>query len=270
MTSSTHTSIANADARADVRAGRLPDAQYAKNFCDAHPPLNLAQAKLEADRCYYCFDAPCIAACPTGIEIPSFIQRIADNNIRGSAQAILSANPLGGLCARVCPTEVLCEQACVRNTLEDKPVEIGQLQRYATDQYFAKPGAPFFIRAAATGKTVAVVGAAAGVNERLRRARGVALVDAAAGPERTIALPLRTEVGPARAVLAVLELRQAGVRLPGVAGSAGAGEGVAAGAVGAKGGARDAARAPIRRRARDRGAARWRGWPTGSPSPAPG
>lgn len=143
----------------DVRAGRLPDAQYAKNFCDSHASLNLAQAKLEADRCYYCFDAPCIAACPTGIEIPSFIQRIADNNIRGSAQAILSANPLGGMCARVCPTEVLCEQACVRNTLEDKPVEIGLLQRYATDQYFAKPGAPLFTRVASTGKTVAVVGA---------------------------------------------------------------------------------------------------------------
>ncbi len=155
MTSSTHTPTA----LADVKAGRLPAEKYAKNFCDAHPPLNLAQAKLEADRCYYCFDAPCIAACPTGIEIPSFIQRIADNNIRGSAQAILSANPLGGMCARVCPTEVLCEQACVRNTLEDKPVEIGQLQRYATDAYFAKPGAPLFTRAAPTGKTVAVVGA---------------------------------------------------------------------------------------------------------------
>ena len=155
MTSSASHTIANAD----VKPGRLPADQYVKNFCDAHPPLNLAQAKLEADRCYYCFDAPCIAACPTGIEIPSFIQRIADNNIRGSAQAILSANPLGGMCARVCPTEVLCEQACVRNTLEDKPVEIGQLQRYATDQYFAKPGAPLFTRAAATGKTVAVIGA---------------------------------------------------------------------------------------------------------------
>ena len=146
-------------ATADVKAGRLPADQYARNFCDSHPPLNLAQAKLEADRCYYCFDAPCIAACPTGIDIPSFIQRIADGNIRGSAQAILSANPLGGMCARVCPTEVLCEQACVRNTLEDKPVEIGQLQRYATDAYFAKPGAPLFTRAASTGKTVAVVGA---------------------------------------------------------------------------------------------------------------
>ena len=146
-------------AAADVRAARLSPEQYAHNFCDSHAALNLAQAKLEADRCYYCFDAPCTTACPTGIDIPTFIHRIADDNIRGSAHAILSANPLGGMCARVCPTEVLCEQACVRNTLEDKPVEIGLLQRYATDAYFAKPGAPLFTRAPVTGRTVAIVGA---------------------------------------------------------------------------------------------------------------
>jgi len=143
----------------DVRPARLSPAQYAQNFCDAHPPLTLAQARIEADRCYYCYDAPCQTACPTGIDIPSFIQRIADGNIRGSAHAILSANPLGGMCARVCPTEVLCEQACVRSNNEDKPVEIGQLQRYATDAYFAQPGAPLFTRAKATGKRMAVVGA---------------------------------------------------------------------------------------------------------------
>ena len=143
----------------DVRPSRLTPAQYAQNFCDAHPPLTLAQARIEADRCYYCFEAPCQTACPTGIDVPSFIQRIADGNIRGSAEAILSANPLGGMCARVCPTEVLCEQACVRNTHEDKPVEIGQLQRYATDSYLAQPGAPLFTRAPATGRRIAVVGA---------------------------------------------------------------------------------------------------------------
>ncbi len=143
----------------DIRAGRLSSTQYAQNFCDAHAPLSLAQAHIEADRCYFCFDAPCQTACPTGIDVPSFIQRIADNNIRGSAHAILSANPLGGMCARVCPTEVLCEQACVRNTNEDKPVEIGLLQRYATDQYFDNPGAPLFTRAGSTGRTIAVVGA---------------------------------------------------------------------------------------------------------------
>ncbi len=148
-----------AAATPDVRPGRLDAAQYLHNFCDAHPPLTLAQARIEADRCYYCFEAPCQTACPTGIDVPSFIARIADNNIRGAAHAILSANPLGGMCARVCPTEVLCEQACVRNTNEDKPVEIGQLQRYATDAYMANPGAPMFTRAKASGRKVAVVGA---------------------------------------------------------------------------------------------------------------
>ena len=143
-----------------IHAARLNLADYARNFGDAHPPLNRAQALIEAERCYYCYDAPCTTACPTGIDIPTFIRRIAqDNNARRGAQAILEANPLGGMCARVCPTEVLCEQACVRNTNEDKPVEIGLLQRYATDAYFAKPGAPLFARAAETGKRVAVVGA---------------------------------------------------------------------------------------------------------------
>ncbi len=143
-----------------IAAGRLAEADYALNFSDAHPPLNRRQALIEAERCYYCYDAPCITACPTGIDIPSFIQRIAQENNRGAAQAILEANPLGGMCARVCPTEMLCEQACVRNTNESKPVEIGLLQRFATDAFFAKPDAkPLFTRAPATGKKVAVVGA---------------------------------------------------------------------------------------------------------------
>ena len=142
----------------DVACGRLTLADYARNFADAHPPLNAVQARLEADRCYYCFDAPCITACPTGIDIPTFIARIAQDNLRGAAHAILEENILGGMCARVCPTEVLCEQACVRNTNESKPVEIGLLQRHATDAYFAKPGAPLFKRAPASGRKVAVVG----------------------------------------------------------------------------------------------------------------
>ena len=116
-----------------ICAGRLSKDEYAKNFSDSHAPLNRVQAVIEADRCYYCFDAPCTTACPTGIDVPTFIQRIAQDNIRGAAKAILEENILGGMCARVCPTEVLCEQACVRNTNEDKPVEIGLLQRYATD-----------------------------------------------------------------------------------------------------------------------------------------
>ncbi|MBB6561037.1 glutamate synthase (NADPH/NADH) small chain [Acidovorax soli] len=142
-----------------LHAARLNLADYAVRFGDAHPPLTRPQALIEAERCYYCHDAPCATACPTGIDIPSFIHRIAQDNNRGAARAILEANPLGGMCARVCPTEVLCEQACVRNANEDKPVEIGSLQRYATDAFFAKPGAPLFQRAAPTGKRIAVVGA---------------------------------------------------------------------------------------------------------------
>ena len=146
-------------ARPDIRPGRLDACQYLENFGDAHPPLTKVQALIEAERCYYCFDAPCVAACPTGIDIPSFIRRIGEDNLRGAAKAILEANVFGGMCARVCPTEVLCEQACVRNTNEDKPVEIGLLQRHATDAVFAANGAPMFTRAPATGKRVAVVGA---------------------------------------------------------------------------------------------------------------
>lgn len=140
-------------------AGRLDSQTLAERFADAHPPLTVLQAQVESERCYYCHDAPCIQACPTGIDVPSFIARIAQGNLRGAARAILTANPLGGMCARVCPTEVLCEQACVRNTGEDKPVEIGALQRHATDALLADPGAPLFTRAAPTGKRVAVVGA---------------------------------------------------------------------------------------------------------------
>ena len=142
-----------------IRAGRLAAGELAGNFGDAHPPLTRPQALIEAERCYYCYDAPCIQACPTVIDIPTFIQRIAQDNLRGSAKAILEANIFGGMCARVCPTEVLCEQACVRNTNEDKPVEIGLLQRYATDAYFARPGAPLFSRAAPSRKRLAAVGA---------------------------------------------------------------------------------------------------------------
>ncbi|WP_431103923.1 NAD(P)-dependent oxidoreductase [Roseateles noduli] len=165
-----------------IRAGRLDAAAYARNFGDAHPALTRVQALIEAERCYYCFDAPCIAACPTGIDIPTFIQRIAQDNLRGAARAILEANPLGGLCARVCPTEVLCEQACVRDRNEDKPVEIGSLQRYATDAHFSAPGAPLFTRAAATGRRVAVVGAGpaglACAHGLARRGHEVVLFDA--------------------------------------------------------------------------------------------
>ena len=140
-------------------AGRLNLADYAANFADAHPTLAPAQALIEADRCYYCYDAPCTTACPTGIDVPAFIARIAQDNVRGAAREILAANPLGGMCARVCPTEVLCEQACVRNAHESKPVAIGALQRYATDALMASGQRALFARAAPTGRHVAVVGA---------------------------------------------------------------------------------------------------------------
>lgn len=141
----------------DVRASRLSRDEIDANFADLHPPLSRSEALIEADRCYFCFDAPCTTACPTGIDIPAFIQKIRSDNIRGSAQTILRENIMGGMCARVCPTEVLCEEACVRNTHEEKPVEIGLLQRYATDPVI-DAGTRLFERAESTGKKVAVVG----------------------------------------------------------------------------------------------------------------
>ncbi len=121
------------------------------------PKLSRPEALTEADRCYFCYDAPCTQACPTGIDIPGFIQSIRSDNIKGSAFTILSENIMGGMCARVCPTEVLCEEACVRETLEERPVQIGLLQRYATDGIYAS-GQQLFERQADTGKRVAVVG----------------------------------------------------------------------------------------------------------------
>jgi dihydropyrimidine dehydrogenase (NAD+) subunit PreT len=141
----------------DVKPGRLTQQQIANNFADMHPPLTRSEALIDADRCYFCYDAPCTLACPTGIDIPGFIQKIRSGNLQGSAHTILSENIMGGMCARVCPTEVLCEEACVRNTHEDRPVRIGLLQRYATDDVFEKR-TPLFERAPATGRKVAVVG----------------------------------------------------------------------------------------------------------------
>ena len=138
--------------------GRLPADQIARNFADHEPPYDMHEARVAADRCYFCHDAPCITACPTDIDIPLFIRQIATGTPEAAAKTIWMQNILGGMCARVCPTETLCEQACVRETAEGKPVEIGRLQRYATDAAMTKVGHPF-ARAAATGKKVAVVGA---------------------------------------------------------------------------------------------------------------
>jgi glutamate synthase (NADPH/NADH) small chain len=146
------------DAAPDIKSGRLSKDEIDCNFSDLHPPLSRAEALIAADRCYFCFDAPCTTACPTVIDIPGFIQKIRSDNIRGSARTILEQNIMGGMCARVCPTEVLCEQACVRNTLEDRPIEIGLLQRYATDPIL-DAGTALFERQEASGFSVAVVGA---------------------------------------------------------------------------------------------------------------
>ena len=143
----------------DIQAGRLPPEEYAKRFADATPRFTPSQALLEAERCLYCFDAPCATACPTSIDVPSFIKRIGDGNLRGAARTILDSNPLGGMCARVCPTENLCEAVCVRNTQEDRPVAIGRLQRFAVDALFDSKQPQVFTRAAPTGKKIAVVGA---------------------------------------------------------------------------------------------------------------
>lgn len=141
-----------------IAAHRLPAPAYEANFVDHTAPLERHEAQVAADRCYFCHDAPCITACPTSIDIPLFIRQIATGTPDAAAKTIFAQNILGGMCARVCPTETLCEEACVREAAEGKPVEIGRLQRFATDTLMAKGVHPFS-RAARTGKSVAVVGA---------------------------------------------------------------------------------------------------------------
>jgi glutamate synthase (NADPH/NADH) small chain len=130
----------------------------AANMADIHPPLTPQEAVIEANRCLFCFDAPCIKACPTGIDIPSFIKKIVNGNLTGSARTILSANILGASCARVCPTSVLCEGACVVLDLEGDPVKIGRLQRHATDHVFKHQLSVLKKPAARSSKRVAVIG----------------------------------------------------------------------------------------------------------------
>lgn len=141
-----------------IVAGRLAEDVYIDQFSDLHPPLDAHEALVAADRCYFCHDAPCVTACPTGIDIPLFIRQIATGTPDAAAKTILTQNIMGGMCARVCPTEDLCEEVCVREVAEGKPVLIGQLQRYATD-HLQSQGVHPFSRAYATGKKVAVVGA---------------------------------------------------------------------------------------------------------------
>lgn len=140
-----------------IISGRLPDETLAQNFVDYPPPLDPHEAAVAADRCYFCYDAPCVTACPTEIDIPLFIRQISTGTPDAAAMTIWDQNILGGMCARVCPVEQLCEGACVREEAEGKPVLIGLLQRYATDHAMER-GQPY-TRAAATGRRVAVVGA---------------------------------------------------------------------------------------------------------------
>jgi dihydropyrimidine dehydrogenase (NAD+) subunit PreT len=139
------TIAANPPGASDIRPGRLDGETLKANFADLHPQLTFHEAKVEAERCYFCFDAPCQRACPTAIDIPLFIRQI-------------DANIMGGTCSRVCPTETLCEEACVREAAEMKPVSIGRLQRYAVDPVIATGKSPYS-RGAPTGKRVAIVGA---------------------------------------------------------------------------------------------------------------
>ncbi len=150
--------MSNSQLSPGVVPGRLPAKAYDTNFGDAIPALDSHEARVASDRCYFCHDAPCITACPTSIDIPLFIRQIATGTPDAAAKTIFAQNILGGMCARVCPTEQLCEEACVREAAEGKPVEIGRLQRYATDTMMAKGVHPF-TRASQTGKKVAVVGA---------------------------------------------------------------------------------------------------------------
>ena len=130
----------------------------AKTMADIEPKYTPQEAKVEADRCLYCFDAPCIMACPTGIDIPGFIKKISTNNLTGSARVILESNILGASCARVCPTTVLCEGACVLLDRDEKPIKIGRLQRYATDHVLEKNINVFKNKPRPNGKKVALIG----------------------------------------------------------------------------------------------------------------
>jgi dihydropyrimidine dehydrogenase (NAD+) subunit PreT len=143
--------------RPDIAAGRHPAAEIDRRFSDLHAPLDAVQAKVAAERCLFCYDAPCMNACPTSIDVALFVRQIATGNPLGAAKTILDANIMGAMCARVCPTETLCEAACVREAMEGKPVEIGRLQRYATDTLFDS-GRQLYRAGEATGFRVAVVG----------------------------------------------------------------------------------------------------------------
>src|ERR1700742_363972 len=132
-----------------------PD-EYAQNFSDIHPPFETPDAAIvEANRCLFCYDAPCTKSCPTSINIPKFIKQISTDNVKGSAHTIFSSNIMGAGCSKVCPVEKLCEGACVYNLLEEEPIHIAQLQRYATERAIVEKW-PLFVRKPSNGRRVAI------------------------------------------------------------------------------------------------------------------
>jgi dihydropyrimidine dehydrogenase (NAD+) subunit PreT len=142
-----------------IQNNRLSKEQYTENFSDIHPPFETKDAALvEANRCLFCYDAPCMKSCPTGIDVPKFIKQIATENIKGSAHTIFVSNIMGAGCSKVCPVEKLCEGACVYNFMEEEPISIAKLQRYSTEKAMAANW-QLFKRKESTGKKVAIVGA---------------------------------------------------------------------------------------------------------------
>src|SRR6188768_2394462 len=142
-----------------IKNNRLSEDQYQKNFSDIHPPFETKDAAMvDANRCLFCYDAPCTKSCPTGINVPKFIKQITTDNIKGSAHTIFVSNIFGGGCSRVCPVEKLCEGACVYNLLDEKPIEIARLQRYATEDAIRDKW-KIFSRKELKGKKVAIIGA---------------------------------------------------------------------------------------------------------------
>lgn len=142
-----------------IQNNRLTKDQYQQNFSDIHPPFETYNAALvEANRCLFCYDAPCIKACPTSINVPKFIKQITTDNIKGSAHTIFSSNIMGAGCSKVCPVEKLCEGSCVFNLMDEPPIPIAKLQRYSTETAMEKKW-KLFNRKESNGKKVAIVGA---------------------------------------------------------------------------------------------------------------
>lgn len=140
-------------------AVKLTPEEYEGNFAELHPPFSPNSAVAEANRCLYCFDSPCMKACPTHIDISTFIKKIATGNLKGSATTILKSNWIALTCAKACPVAVLCEGACVYNERGEQPIQIGRLQRYAIDWYFERGMPALFTPAPRNGKSVGVIGA---------------------------------------------------------------------------------------------------------------